>query len=137
MRRWTHPGISRYLNEARRPHTCSRPCAFEEKKTKKKTRKIPPLPKTHHGIASSPANATHSRRRATKHVSHALVHTRPRFHRFRVCENRPRTALAISKKDECYTYIHTYILRTYIQTDRLTDRRTDRQTDREAGRQTD
>ena len=34
-----------------------------------------------------------------------------RFHRSRVCGNRPRSALAISKNDKCYTY---------------TDRRTDR-----------
>ena len=34
------------------------------------------------------------------------------FHRFRVCENRPRPALAISKNDECYTHTdrHTDIL---------------------------
>ena len=30
----TLSGTSREVNEARRPHTCSRPCAFEEKKTK-------------------------------------------------------------------------------------------------------
>ena len=35
---------SREVNEARRPDTCSRPCAFEEKKTKKK-HDIPPHPK--------------------------------------------------------------------------------------------
>ena len=34
-----------------------------------------------------------------------------RFHRSRVCGNRPRTALAFSKNDECYTH-----------TDRHTDR---------------
>ena len=31
-----HPITSRDVNEARRPHTCSRPCGLEEKKTKKK-----------------------------------------------------------------------------------------------------
>ena len=36
-----------------------------------------------------------------------------RFHRSRVCGNRPRTALAISKNDEYHTH-------TYTQTDRLT-----------------
>ena len=41
--------------------------------------------------------------------------TLARFDRFRVCGNRPRTALAISKNDECYTH-----------TDRNTDTRTDR-----------
>ena len=30
-----------------------------------------------------------------------------RFHRYRVCGNRPRTALAIIKNDECHTHIHT------------------------------
>ena len=35
-----------------------------------------------------------------------------RFHRSRVCENRPRTAFAISKNDECYTHTDT-------QTDKL------------------
>ena len=55
------------VNEARRPHTCSRPCAFEEKHKNKKTRN-PAAPKTHHEIHSSPATATTSRRRATKHV---------------------------------------------------------------------
>ena len=33
----THPGTSREVNEARWPHTCSRPCAFEEKRNRKKT----------------------------------------------------------------------------------------------------
>ena len=64
----THPGTSREVNEARRPHTCSRQCAFEEKRKKRKKRKNPAPPKTHHEIHSSPASATTSRRRATKHV---------------------------------------------------------------------
>ena len=48
---------SRDVNEARRPHTCSRPCAFEEKQNRKKknTKKSAP-PKTHHEIHSSPAS---------------------------------------------------------------------------------
>ena len=60
---------SRDVNEARRPHTCSRPCAFEEKQNRKKknTKKSAP-PKTHHEIHSSPATVTTSRRLATKHV---------------------------------------------------------------------
>ena len=66
----THPGTSREVNEARRPHTCSRPCAFEEttKSEKKKHTKKSAPPKTHHEIHSSPATATTSRRFATKHV---------------------------------------------------------------------
>ena len=53
-------------NEARRPHTCSRPCAFEERKTKKGTKSR--APKTHHEIYISAATASTSRRRAIKHV---------------------------------------------------------------------
>ena len=60
---------SREVNEARSPRTCSRPCAFEEKKTGgKKTQKNPAAPKTHHEIHSSPANKTTSKRHATKQV---------------------------------------------------------------------
>ena len=62
----THPGTSREVNEARRPHTCCRPCAFEEKKTKKK--RNPAAPKTHHEIYCSPATAITSSRRPTKPV---------------------------------------------------------------------
>ena len=59
---------SRDVNEARWPHTCCRPCAFEEKKSKKtKTIKIHPA-QTHRHIHSSPATATNSRRRAMRHV---------------------------------------------------------------------
>ena len=65
---------SREVNEARGPHTCSRPCAFKGKQnrkthtyTRKKKKKSAP-PKTHHEVHSSPATATTSRRRATKHV---------------------------------------------------------------------
>ena len=36
---------SREVNEAMRLNTCSRPCAFEEKKTEKKNHGIPPHPK--------------------------------------------------------------------------------------------
>ena len=62
-----HAG-SREVNEARRPHTCSRPCVRRKKKAEKKTRKNPAAPKTHHDSHSNPATATISRRRATKHV---------------------------------------------------------------------
>ena len=63
----THPGFCREVNGARRPHTCSKPCAFEEKKTYKK-HENPAAPTTHHEIHSSPATATTSTRRALKHV---------------------------------------------------------------------
>ena len=55
------------VNEARRPHTYSKPCAFEEKKRRKKTHEIPPHTK-HHEIHRTPATATTSKRRATIHV---------------------------------------------------------------------
>ena len=57
------------MNKATWPHTCSRPCAFEVKKTKKKTKSHQTLKKhTTKYIHSSPATATTSRRRAVKHV---------------------------------------------------------------------
>ena len=61
---------SREVNKARRPHTCSRPCAFEKKKSSKKKTKNPAPPETHHEIYSSPATATTSRRCAKKHDPH-------------------------------------------------------------------
>ena len=70
----THPGFCREVNGARRPHTCSKPCAFEEKKTYKK-HENPAAPTTHHEIHSSPATATTSRRRVTKHVPHVSLHS--------------------------------------------------------------
>ena len=57
------------VNETRRPHTCSRPCAPEGKKTKTHTRtETFAPPKTQIKIHSSPATATTSRRRPKKHV---------------------------------------------------------------------
>ena len=47
---------------------CSRPCAFEGKKTGKKTEQSAPPKNTHHEIHSSPATATTPRWRETKHV---------------------------------------------------------------------
>ena len=58
---------SRDVNEARRPHTCSRPYAFFDEK-KRKNSEIPAAPKTHHEIHGSSVTATTSIRRATKHV---------------------------------------------------------------------
>ena len=73
-----------------------------KKKSKKKHEKIRPTQTT-------PRNPQQPSDR--NHLETAHDKTRPmrwpmiaRFHRFRVCENRPRTALAISKNDECYTY---------------------------------
>ena len=96
-----HAG-SREVNEARRPHNCSWPCAFEEKKPGQKTRKF-----------RSTENTPRKPQQPGDHdrLETACDETRPtrsptlaRFHRCRVCENRPRTALAISKNDECYTH---------------------------------
>ena len=55
---------SREVNEARGPHTCSRPCAFEVKKTKNK--RNPTTLITQHEIHRGPATATSSKRRAMK-----------------------------------------------------------------------
>ena len=67
MQPCTHPGTRREVNEARKSHTFSRPYAFEEKKSEKE-HELPPHPKNNHEIRISPATATTSRRRATKHV---------------------------------------------------------------------
>ena len=99
-----HAG-NREVKEVRRPHTCSRPCAFEEKKSRKKKTKKSTPPGTHHESRSSPANATTSRRRAKKRPTRSP--TLVRFHRCRVCGNRPRTAVAISK-NKLFNVTHTY-----------------------------
>ena len=73
------------------------------KKNEKKGRKNRAPPKTHHETHISPATATTSRQRATKRVQRVSPYSPasidPGF-----CGNRPRTALAVSKNDECYTY---------------------------------
>ena len=81
----------------------------KEKKIEKKNTKKSAAPKTHHEIHCSPTTATTSKPRATKHIPRVRPYSR--FHRSRVCGNRPRTALAISKDDECYTYTHTQTYR--------------------------
>ena len=62
---------SREVNGTRRPHTCSRLCAFEENKSRQKkiTKKSIP-PRTHHESHSSPATTTTTRRHVMKHVPH-------------------------------------------------------------------
>ena len=69
-----HAG-SREVNEARRPHTCSRPCVRRKKKAEKKTRKNPAAPKTHHESHSSTATTTASRRHVMKHVPRIRLHS--------------------------------------------------------------
>ena len=112
----THPGMNRLfclkaknslitrreVIEARRPHTCSRPCEFEGKKIRKtKNHKKSAPPKTHHESQSSPATATTSRRHVMKRLTRSPILAR--FHK------SPRTALAIGKDDECHTHIHRLI----------------------------
>ena len=100
LRTWYY--TRREVHEARWPRTCSRPCAFEgQKNEQKKQNKKNAPPKTHHEIHSRPATATNSRRRAAKHV--------PRVSPYSPASIDPgfRTALAISKNDECYTHAHT------------------------------
>ena len=60
----TQPGTTREVNEARLPHTCSRLCAFEERKKKEKSAQ----PKTYHEIHIIPATAWNSRLHAMEHV---------------------------------------------------------------------
>ena len=72
---FTDISTSQEVNGARRPHTCSRPCAFDEKnKRKKKNHKKSAPPKAHHESQSSPATATISRRHVMKHVPRVCPH---------------------------------------------------------------
>ena len=111
-----HAG-SRDVDEARRPHTCSTLCAFEEKKTKqKKTRKVRPAQNTHY-ILNSTAIATTSRRHAKVHAPHVSLCT------------------SASIDTGFVEIVHAQLLQsitttnvTHTPTDTQTDRRTDRQT---------
>ena len=99
------PITSREVNEARRPQTCSRPCAFEEKKkSNKKSRKSPPPPKTHREIHGNPATATTSRQRAMKHVPRVSPYSPASVDPGFVEIGLVRLS-QFSKNDECYTYI--------------------------------
>ena len=93
------------------------------KKTKKNPRD-PAAPKTHHEIHSSPATATTSRRRATKHV--------PRVSPYSPASIDPGFVeiglVQLSQSVKTANVTHTL---------RQTDRQTDRQTGRQTGRQTD
>ena len=107
---------SREVNEARRPHTCSRPCAFEEKKTTKK--RNPDPTKTHHEIHSSPATGTTSRRFVTKNIPclspRSPASVDPGFVEIDLVQ------LSQTVKTTSVTHAHR-------QTDKQTDRQTDRQ----------
>ena len=97
---WYGKIASREVNAARRLHTCRRPCTSEENKKTKKLKKSAP-PKTHDETHSNPATAITSRRLDERHPM--LAHTRPLPY-LPGFGNRPRTAFATSKDDECYTY---------------------------------
>ena len=108
---------SRELNEARRPHTCGRPCAFEEKQNRKKNTEKSAPPKTHHDIHSSPATAITSRQRATKQV--------PRVNPYSPASIDPEVVeigfVQLSQSVETTNVTHTL---TGTQTDRRTDGQT-------------
>ena len=120
--------ISREVNEARQPHTCSRPCAFEEKKNDP-PQGNPAAAKTHNEIHSSLATATASRRCATKHAlrvrPYSAASIDPGFVEIGLVQ------LSQSVKTKNITR------NTYIHADRQTGRQTDWQADRQTDRQTD
>ena len=106
---------NRAVNEARRPHTCSRPCAFEKTLTKTK-----PPPTRSRRTKNTPRNPQHPGDRIR--LQTACNDTRStrepilsRCNSSRVCAKRSRAALATSKNQECF---HTH---RQIQRDRLTD----------------
>ena len=125
---------SREVNEARRPHTCSRPCAFEEKTNIKKNTKKTAPPKSHHESPSSPTTATTSRRRATKYAPRVSPYLPASIH----LEFADIGLVQLSQSVKLTNITHTM---TATQTDGRTDRQTDRQTDRhtyiQKDRQTD
>ena len=89
-------------------------CSKIKKYREKLNTKINAAPKTHHETHSSPATATTSTRRATKHV--------PRVSPYSPASMDPgfvEIALVqlsrFSKNDKCYTYTDRY---TAIRTDR-------------------
>ena len=106
--------LTREVNEARRPHTCSRFRSKKKKRGKQKT-KNPAALKTHHEIHSSPATATTSRRRAAKHV--------PRVSPYSPASVDPGF-VEIGLVQLSQSVKRTNVTRT------LTDTKTDRRTDR-------
>ena len=121
----TRSGASRTVNEARRLHTSSKPCALEKKERRKKARN-PASPKTHHEIDSSPATATTSRRRETKHVPSVSQHWStsidPGFVEIGLIQlsESVQTTNVTCIHPSIHPSIHTGI-HTYILTDRQTD----------------
>ena len=100
---------SREVNEARRPHTCYSPCPFEEKNRLKE--------KVNHEKNRRTQNTQRNPQQPCDcdQLGTACDETRPtrwpilpRFHRSRVCGNRPRTVLTISRSDECYRYTNRH-----------------------------
>ena len=86
----THPVTSREVHEARLPHTCSRPCAFEVKRTKKN--EIPPdTKKAHHEIyPQQPGDRDHLETACSETRPTRWPILAPFLHRSRVCGKRPR-----------------------------------------------
>ena len=66
----------RDVNEAKWPHTCCRPFALEEKKSKIKTIKNPPRSK-YATISTAARRPRPPRDGARRNTSHALAHTHP------------------------------------------------------------
>ena len=90
-------------------------CVQRKKQIGKKKHKNIPLHPKHTTRSTAARRPRRSRDGVRRNTSHELAHTRK--HSSQVCRSRPRTAFALSKNDEGYTY-----------TDRRTDRQTDRQT---------
>ena len=108
-------------------------CRVRSKKSKRKKKRNPAAPKTHHEIhSSSPATATTSGWRATKHV--------PRVSPYSPAYIDPGSVeiglVQLSQSIKTTNVTHT---QTDRQAERQTDRQTDRQThtDRQTNRHTD
>ena len=84
------------------------------KKIEKNAEKSGPPKNTHHEIHSSPATATASRRRETKHVPRVSPYS-PASIDPEIVDLGPVQLSPISKNDERYTHAHT---KTRTHTDR-------------------
>ena len=127
------------VNEARWLHTCSRPCAFEEKRIKKKTRRNPAASKTHHEVRRIPATATTSRLLATKHIPRVSPYSPASVDAVFVEIVLVQLSQSVKTTNVTHTLIDTQTedRRTDRRTDGRTDRRTDRQTDGQTAGRTD
>ena len=71
-----HPGTSREVNEASRPHTCSKPWAFEIQTNKKRKKTISRRTQNTPQNPQQPGDRGHLET-ACDETSHAVAHTRP------------------------------------------------------------